>query len=249
MHMAIETHNLSVFYNEVPALVDINVVIEKEQIVDLVGSAGAGKTTFFAVLLGLVKPHLGSVRLNGVDVSHSGDEISYMPVNKGVNFDFPSTLMEFALLGRCRKTPWFLSLGTRDHDHVMDALEMVGLAEAAQQQVAPLSCGERQRLLLARAIAQGGDILLLDDPFACGGLEAELLMVDVLKELRTQGKTIIVAHHDLAPAMYSFDNVMFLETILGGYGCPLDIVAKNTPKQIRLDVPNLDEVKYVGGKG
>lgn len=246
MHMAVETHNLTVFLKENPVLVDINVALEKEQIVGLIGPVGAGKATFFDVLLGLVKPSFGSVRINGVDIRHGNDEVSYMPTRESVRFNFPATLMEFVLLGRCRKTPWFFSLTRRDKDLTMDALEMVGLADLAGKQIGQLSYGQQQRLLLARAIAQEGDLLLLDEPFINVGLETELLVLEVLRELCALGKTIIIAYHDLAVGNDFFDNVLFLQTTLCSYS--EDELQANKLEEMALDALLLDRGKAGEGK-
>lgn len=212
MHLAIETQNLTVVYGTTAALVDITLACEKEKIIGIIGPRGAGKTTFFKVLLGLVEPQFGSVRIDGVDREHHNSDLGYMPTYHSVDFNFPTTVMEFVLLGRCRKTPWFLSLTSIDKDCAMDALEVVGLVDVRNQQIREMSCEQQQRLLLGRAIAQEGEILLLDDPFIAGEQEANRALVKIFKSLQEMGKTILIASTLSMSEEGVFDTTVSLQT-------------------------------------
>jgi manganese/iron transport system ATP-binding protein/manganese/zinc/iron transport system ATP- binding protein len=123
-------------------------------------------------------------------------------------------------MGRYSKTPWYRDLSPTDRELADDALEMVRMSEFKNRQIGQLSGGQQQRVFMARAIAQGGDLLLLDEPFSGVDAATERAILDVLRKSRESGKTTLVVHHDLSTAAEYFDQLILLKQRLFGFGPP-----------------------------
>lgn len=217
---AIEVQNLTVSYQARPALLDVSVAIERDQLVGVIGPNGAGKSTFIKAILGFVKPDIGSVRINGQNVQKVKGQVAYVPQRGAVDWDFPITVAEVALMGRYQKIPWYKTPSKKDRLAAMEALEMVRMAEFAERQIGELSGGQQQRVFLARALSQGSDILLLDEPFAGVDAATERAILDVLERAKKVGKTLVVVHHDLSTAAEYFDKLILIKQRLYAYGSP-----------------------------
>jgi manganese/iron transport system ATP-binding protein/manganese/zinc/iron transport system ATP- binding protein len=217
---AVDVEHLTVSYHARAALLDVSVGIEHDQLVGVIGPNGAGKSTFIKAILGFVKPDIGKVWINGMDVQKVKGQVAYVPQRGSVDWDFPITVREVALMGRYQKIPWYA--GPRQHDRkkAVEALEMVRMADFADRQIGELSGGQQQRVFLARALAQGSDILLLDEPFAGVDAATERAIIEVLGRAKESGKTLIVVHHDLATAAEYFDKLLLIKQRLYAYGTP-----------------------------
>lgn len=222
-HFAIEVAHLTVSYNARPALLDISVKIEKDQLVGVIGPNGAGKSTFIKAVLGFVKPDLGEVQIQGTNAKNAKGLVAYVPQRGAVDWDFPITVSEVALMGRYQQIPWYRSPSKNDRDAALEALEMVRMADFAHRQIGELSGGQQQRVFMARALAQGSDILLLDEPFAGVDAATERAILDVLERAKKSGKTLVVVHHDLSTAAEYFDKLLLIKQRLYAYGEP-DVV-------------------------
>ena len=217
---AIDVKNLTVSYGPVPALLDISLKIDAGQLVGIIGPNGSGKSTLIKSLLGFVKADFGEVHLFGEDVEKAKGRVAYVPQRGSVDWDFPITVREVALMGRYGKQPWWSEMSAEDHDIADYALEQVRMADLRDRQIGQLSGGQQQRVFMARAIAQGGDILLLDEPFAGVDAATERAILDVLESTREAGRTLVVVHHDLATAAEYFDALVLLKQRLFAYGAP-----------------------------
>ena len=160
-HFAIEVEHLTVSYNARPALLDVSVNVETDQLVGIIGPNGAGKSTFIKAVLGFVKPDLGTVRIDGIPARKARGRVAYVPQRGAVDWDFPITVREVALMGRYQQIPWYASPKKRDWDAAKEALDMVRMSEFGGRQIGELSGGQQQRVFMARALAQGSDILLI----------------------------------------------------------------------------------------
>jgi len=220
---AIEVSNLTVSYNARPALLDVSISIEKDRLVGVIGPNGAGKSTFIKAILGFVKPDLGTVKIKGIHAKNAKGQVAYVPQRGAVDWDFPITVREVALMGRYQQIAWYNSPGKKDRDAAMQALEMVRMADFAHRQIGELSGGQQQRVFMARALAQGSDILLLDEPFAGVDAATERAILEVLERAKKSGKTLVVVHHDLSTAAEYFDKLLLIKQRLYAYGEP-DIV-------------------------
>jgi len=217
---AIEVRNLTVSYHAKPALLDVSVAIEKDQLVGVIGPNGAGKSTFIKAVLGFIKPDIGTVKIDGRNVQQAKGQVAYVPQRGAVDWDFPVTVFEVALMGRYQWIPWYTSPRKKDKELALQALEMVRMSEFADRQIGQLSGGQQQRVFLARALAQGSDILLLDEPFAGVDAATERAILDVLERAKNAGKTLVVVHHDLSTAAEYFDNLILIKQRMYAYGPP-----------------------------
>ncbi len=216
----IDVEHLTVSYHAKPALLDVSVRIESDQLVGVIGPNGAGKSTLIKAILGFVKPDLGTVRINGKSAQKAKGEVAYVPQRGAVDWDFPITVQEVALMGRYQQIPWFVSPKSIDYDAAFEALEMVRMQDFADRQIGELSGGQQQRVFMARALAQGSDILLLDEPFAGVDAATERAILDVLERAKNSGKTLVVVHHDLSTAAEYFDKLILIKQRMYAYGTP-----------------------------
>lgn len=221
---AIEVEHLTISYHSKPALLDVSVKIEKDQLVGIIGPNGAGKSTFIKAVLGFIKPDIGSVKINGRNVQLAKGHVAYVPQRGAVDWDFPVTVRDVALMGRYQKIPWYTSPTREDYDITEEALQMVRMEEFAKRQIGELSGGQQQRVFLARALAQGSDILLLDEPFAGVDAATERAILDVLERAKKAGKTLVVVHHDLSTAAEYFDKLILIKQRMYAYGIPEQVL-------------------------
>ncbi len=218
--IVIDVRHLTVSYQAKPALLDVSVQIESDQLVGVIGPNGAGKSTFIKAVLGFVKPDLGTVQINGKTAQRAKGEVAYVPQRGAVDWDFPITVKEVALMGRYQQIPWYTTPQSKDIDAAFTALEMVRMQDFAERQIGELSGGQQQRVFLARALAQGSDILLLDEPFAGVDAATERAILDVLERAKQSGKTLVVVHHDLSTAAEYFDKLILIKQRMYAFGTP-----------------------------
>ena len=228
----IEVRHLTVSYGTRPALLDVSVSIEPDQLVGVIGPNGSGKSTLIKVILGFIRPDVGEVFIAGQDVQNAKGRVAYVPQRGAVDWDFPITVREVALMGRYQQIPWHRSPRKEDRDAALEALEMVRMSDFADRQIGQLSGGQQQRVFLARALAQGADILLLDEPFAGVDAATERAILEVLERAKTAGKTLVVVHHDLTTASEYFDKLILLKQRLYAYGTPQEVLNEELLSQV-----------------
>ncbi len=222
--MAIEVESLTVSYGPVPALLDVSLAIPAGELAGVIGPNGSGKSTLIKALLGFVRPDFGTVRLFGEAAEKAKGRVAYVPQRGSVDWDFPVTVREVALMGRYGKAPWWKGLSAEDHHIADEALEMVRMSRYRDRQIGQLSGGQQQRVFMARAMAQGADVLLLDEPFAGVDAATERAILEVLEDTKASGRTLVVVHHDLATAGEYFDTLILLKQRLFAYGPPADVL-------------------------
>lgn len=221
---AIEVENLTVSYGPQPALLDVSFKIPKGQLVGVIGPNGSGKSTLIKSILGFVKPDVGSVWLDGKLAQAARGRVAYVPQRGAVDWNFPITVGEVALMGRYGHVRWWQDLSREDHRIANEALDMVRMSEFKDRQIGQLSGGQQQRVFMARAMAQGSEILLLDEPFAGVDAATESAILDVLQRTKESGRTLIVVHHDLATAAEYFDTLILLKQRLFAHGTPEEVL-------------------------
>lgn len=217
---AVEVINLTVSYGPRPVLLDVSVSIDPGLLVGVVGPNGAGKSTMIKAILGFVKKDTGSVRVLGRPVEETKGLTAYVPQRGAVDWDFPITVRQTALMGRYGGIPWYREPSAEDRRVADEALEMVRMTEFADRQIGRLSGGQQQRVFMARALAQGAEVLLLDEPFAGVDAATERAILDVLAGTKAAGKTLVVVHHDLTTAAEYFDRLILIKQRLYAYGPP-----------------------------
>jgi manganese/iron transport system ATP-binding protein/manganese/zinc/iron transport system ATP- binding protein len=189
-------------------------------LVGVIGPNGSGKSTLIKAILGFVRPDFGTVRIFGEPAEKAKGRVAYVPQRGTVDWDFPITVREVALMGRYGHRAWWHNMNADDYRHADEALEMVRMTEFRHRQIGQLSGGQQQRVFMARAMAQGADILLLDEPFAGVDAATEHAILDVLERTRAAGKTLVVVHHDLGTAAEYFDRILLLKQRLFAFGPP-----------------------------
>jgi manganese/iron transport system ATP-binding protein/manganese/zinc/iron transport system ATP- binding protein len=217
---ALQVKNLTVSYGPKPALLDISFDIPPGIMVGIIGPNGSGKSTLLKSILGFIEPDFGSVNVFGNPLAESKGKVAYVPQRGAVDWDFPVTVEQVALMGRYGKIPWWKNPGRDDRDLVDDALKMVKMENFRKRQIGQLSGGQQQRVFMARALTQGADLLLLDEPFAGVDAATERAILDVLEAAKKNGQTLIVVHHDLATAAEYFDRIILIKQRLYAYGPP-----------------------------
>ncbi|MFH1116050.1 MAG: metal ABC transporter ATP-binding protein [Pseudomonadota bacterium] len=221
---AIDVRNLTVSFGSRPALLDVTLSIDPGLLVGVIGPNGAGKSTLIKAILGFVKTDIGEVFIQGSSLDAAKGKVAYVPQRGAVDWDFPVTVAETAMMGRYGHVPWWRDPGPEDRRMVKEALEMVRMADLEQRQIGRLSGGQQQRVFMARALAQGADILLLDEPFAGVDAATERAILDVLDRAKATGRTLVVVHHDLATAAEYFDKLVLIKQRLYAYGDPAQVL-------------------------
>lgn len=217
---AINIQHLTVSYGPVPALLDVSLQIPQGTLVGVIGPNGSGKSTLMKSILGFLKPDVGEVQVFGQSLDRARGRVAYVPQRGSVDWDFPITVRDVALMGRYGHVPWWKELSQRDRKLADEALEMVRMSELANRQIGQLSGGQQQRVFMARAMAQGANILLLDEPFSGVDAATERAILDVLERTKKTGRTLVVVHHDLATAAEYFDILILLKQRLYAFGPP-----------------------------
>lgn len=210
----IEVHDLTVSYDKKPVLWNVDFTIPAGALVGIIGPNGAGKSTLIKAVMGLLPLSSGYVKIFGDKLDNVRNKVSYVPQRESVDWDFPASVMDVALMGRYGKRGLFKRLTAEDRSIARQALEQVHMLEFANRQIGQLSGGQQQRVFLARALAQQADLYFMDEPFAGVDATTEGAIIELLKELKAQGKTILVVHHDLQSAQEYFDWIVLLNTRL-----------------------------------
>ncbi|QDU92734.1 metal ABC transporter ATP-binding protein [Lignipirellula cremea] len=217
---AIEVRHLTVSYGPTPALLDISCTIPAGQLVGVIGPNGSGKSTLIKSILGFIRPDYGEVLLFGEPAENAAGRVAYVPQRGSVDWDFPITVREVALMGRYGYRRWWNNMTAEDYAVADQALEQVRMSDFRERQIGQLSGGQQQRVFMARALAQGADILLLDEPFAGVDAATEHAILDVLQRTKDAGRTLVVVHHDLTTAAEYFDSLLLLKQRLFAFGPP-----------------------------
>lgn len=209
-NIAVEMHDLTVAYDSKPVLWDIDLSIPEGKLVAIIGPNGAGKTTLIKAVLNLIKPVSGEVHFPMLESNEIKNKIAYVPQSESVDWDFPATVLDVVMMGRYGHLGLFKRPGKAEKEMAMATLKTVGMEEYAKRQISQLSGGQRQRVFLARALIQQAEIYFMDEPFKGVDAQTEKSIVNLLKQLKKEGKTVIVVHHDLATVKHYFDWVTLI---------------------------------------
>ena len=200
---AIEIKNLTVAYGENIALENFNLDVEVGSLVALVGPNGAGKSTLIKTILKFLKQITGKIKINGKN-------LAYVPQRNSVDWDFPTTLFDVVEMGCYGRVGLFKRVNKEGKVKVLKAIEQVGMLDFKDRQISELSGGQQQRAFIARALVQEADIYFMDEPFQGVDSTTEKSIVDILKKLKSEGKTLLVVHHDLQTVPTYFESVTFI---------------------------------------
>jgi zinc transport system ATP-binding protein len=243
---AVSIEGVWVYRNQHPALEDICLDLEEGDFLGLIGPNGGGKTTLIQVMLGLVKPSKGEVRILGREPEQARRYIGYLPQKTFFDRSFPVTALEVVLMGRFSKAGLLRRYSLPDREAALRALEAVGLEDRAHRQIGTLSGGEQQRVLVARSLVSEPRLLLLDEPTAGVDAAQQTEFYELLSRLNGGGMTIILVSHDISAVSTYVNKIACLnqrlyyhgsrelaaEEIERAYGCPVDVIAHGTPHRV-----------------
>lgn len=214
--MSIDNNNLTieqltVSYQGQKALIDISLQIPEGKITGIIGPNGAGKSTFLKGMLGLLKTESRSVFVGEQPLDTQKKRIAYVEQRSALDLSFPINVMEVVLLGTYPKLGLIKRPKKQEKEKALAALKTVQLESFAKRQIGELSGGQLQRVFIARVLAQDADIIVLDEPFMGIDMTSEKVIIDILKQLKEAGKTILIVHHDLHKVAHYFDDVIILK--------------------------------------
>jgi len=196
---ALEVRGLTVHYGDVLALDDVSLALRRGTVCGLIGMNGSGKSTLFKAIMGTVKPDRGSVSIAGraPKQARRAGIVGYVPQSEEVDWSFPLSVYDVVMMGRYGFQNFLRHPRPSDRAAVAEALDRVELTGLADRRIGALSGGQRKRAFVARGLAQGADVLLLDEPFAGVDKRSEATISDLLRELASSGGTVLVSSHDL----------------------------------------------------
>ncbi|WP_406945487.1 metal ABC transporter ATP-binding protein [Halobacillus sp. SY10] len=215
---ALSIKNLHVSYYGNEAVKEVSLTVHPGNLVGIIGPNGAGKSTFLKAMLNLIPRDKGEIKLLGKTVKEVRKKIAYVPQRNDIDWDFPITVLDAVLIGTFPNLKLFKRPKKKDKEWAMECLRRVGMEDFSKRQIGELSGGQQQRVFLARALAQKAELFFLDEPFVGVDVSSEETIVRILKELCSQGKTVIVVHHDLSKANDYFNQLILLNKELIGFG-------------------------------
>ena len=245
MNSIIELKDIWVHFDGKIILEEINLIIEEHDFLGIIGPNGGGKTTLLKVILGLIRPSRGEVKIFGDAPQKHRGLIGYVPQIRQFDLDFPISVWDVVSTGRLGKNKLFKSFEKKDKEIVERTLEEVGMAEFRDESLAKLSGGERQRVLIARALASEPHLLLLDEPTSSIDKDLDTKFWEFLNVLKEK-ITIILVTHDISAVSVYVDKIACLNRRLyykgtkeitpemweGTYKCPVDMIAHGLPHRV-----------------
>ena len=210
---AIETQNLWYYYPRVDqaALQGVSISVPQASCVALIGSNGSGKSTLMKAVCGILRSRQGTVRIAGLPIGGCHHRVAYLPQHGDINWRFPVTVRRLVMAGRFVHLGWMRRPGRVDHEIVEQAIENLGMSELAERQIGMLSGGQQQRALLARALAQDAEVLLLDEPLTGVDHATRQVFERVINGLTQSGRTVLTATHDTSVREAGYDAIYRLE--------------------------------------
>jgi zinc transport system ATP-binding protein len=246
---AVHIENLSIHYGQTPAITDVHLDVSDGEYLGVIGPNGGGKSTLLKAVLGLIPVSSGTVQLYGENSSKNRACVGYVPQFAMLNRKFPISLFEVVLTGYLKQglSPFF-KFSPKDKESTYALLERVGIANLANRQIAELSGGEFQKMLIARALAANPKLLLLDEPTASVDAASRDQIYSLLSELN-KNMTIILVTHDLLAIssqvhrlaclnrhlIYHGEPELTEKVVNSLYGCPVDLIAHGVPHRVLRD--------------
>jgi manganese/zinc/iron transport system ATP- binding protein len=211
-------YDLTVAYHRKPVLWDISIDFPRGQLIGVVGPNGAGKSTLIKAVMDLIPRASGDIKVFGKPYRRNRARVGYVPQRESVDWDFPVDAIDVVTMGLYGRIGWCLPVRKKHRRMAAEALDRVGLGDYGRRQISQLSGGQQQRTFLARALVQDADLYLMDEPFAAVDAATERAIVDILKEMKNRGKTVLVIHHDLQTVVDYFDYVVLLNMRVVAHG-------------------------------
>ncbi|HMP74142.1 MAG TPA: metal ABC transporter ATP-binding protein [Kiritimatiellia bacterium] len=225
----VSIHDVTVAYHRRPVLWDVDLDLPEGKLIGVVGPNGAGKSTLIKAVLGLVPIASGRIAIYGRGFEEQRHRVAYVPQRESVDWDFPVNALEVVAMGRYRSLGWFRPVTSGTRKQALEALARVGMADYAKRQISQLSGGQQQRVFLARALVQEADLYFMDEPFAGVDAATERAIVELLREIKGSGRTVVAVHHDLQTVPQYFDEVILLNMRVVAAG---EVSAVFTPENL-----------------
>lgn len=236
MEETLKVSHLSVSYHGNEVLRDISFSIDTGKLIGIIGPNGAGKSTMIKAMLGLIPKDRGGIEVYGKPISEMRKKIAYVPQRSNIDWDFPIIVKDTVLLGTYPKLGLFHRPKKKDKEWAMECLGKVGMDKYSNNQIGELSGGQQQRVFLARSLAQKAECFFLDEPFVGIDAASEEVIINILKKLRDEGKTVVVVHHDLTKVETYFDELILINKKLIGAG-PVDHIFRPELMQMAYQAP------------
>lgn len=214
----ISVEGLSVSYGTKRILTNIFLELEAGNIYGVIGPNGAGKSTLFKSILGLIDINAGQVEVLGTEIEEVRKRVAYVPQKDDVDWSFPAKVMDIVMMGRYPHKGLLERIDKKDKEVAMKALEDLGITDLKDRQIGQLSGGQQQRVFIARALCQEAEVFFLDEPFVGVDMTTEKIIINLLKRLASENKTMLVVHHDLSTVPDYFNKVILLNQRLITYG-------------------------------
>jgi manganese/iron transport system ATP-binding protein len=219
--IGISAEDVTVTYrNGHTALWNASFEIPRGTVTALVGVNGAGKSTLFKAIMGFVPAAKGTIQLLGMSVKEAlrKNLVAYVPQSEEVDWSFPVLVEDVVMMGRYGHMGFLRRPKQSDHDAVAEALSRVNMQDYRKRQIGELSGGQRKRVFLARALAQDGQVILLDEPFTGVDVKTEEQIIELLRELRAEGRVMLVSTHNLGSVPEFCDRTVLVKGTVLAFG-------------------------------
>jgi ABC-type Mn2+/Zn2+ transport system ATPase subunit len=226
MTHSIIVEGLSVSYGNKRILTNIYLNLDPGHVYGVIGPNGAGKSTLFKAILGLIENNAGEIKVLQDDIEKVRKKVAYVPQKDDVDWTFPATVNDIVLMGRYPHKSLIQRLSNQDRKIAEQAMNDLGILELKNRQIGQLSGGQQQRVFLARALCQQAEVFFLDEPFVGVDITTEEKIIEILKKLASEGKTLLVVHHDLSSVESYFGKVILLNQRLINYGDTSEVFTK-----------------------
>lgn len=220
----LEVRHLTAGYRDRAAVCDVSFVLPPGQAAGILGPNGAGKSTLAKAMLGLVPCQTGGVTFAERPLWQQRRRVAYLPQRSCIDWDYPATVWQVALMGCIPRTGWRRRLNSGSQAAVRAALERVGMWSHRKCAIGALSGGQQQRAFLARVLAQQADLLLLDEPFAGVDSTTEAILFEIFRELKACGKTLVTIGHDVKRLSEQCECLLLLNQRLVAAGRPPQVL-------------------------
>jgi zinc transport system ATP-binding protein len=243
--LALELDSVSAGYDAHDILKDVSLSVDENEFLGIIGPNGGGKTTLLKVILGLLNPTSGSVRVLGMDPVKARSQVGYVPQYIAYDRQFPIKVWDVVLMGRLGKLRWRPFFSERDRRAALEALERVQMAEFRDHRLSHLSGGQQQRVLIARALCTEPKLILLDEPTASIDQKMQASIYELLQELN-ESATIILVTHDIGVLstyvkkvgcinkyfIYHGTKELANDMLEAAYECPVELIAHGVPHRV-----------------
>ncbi|MEE4238719.1 MAG: manganese/iron ABC transporter ATP-binding protein [Anderseniella sp.] len=227
-------HDVTVTYrNGQTALWDASIALPAGSITALVGVNGSGKSTLFKAIMGFVPLARGSVDILGRPAADAlkANDVAYVPQAEEVDWNFPVLVEDVVMMGRYGHMNWLRMPAAKDREAVAAALERVGMTEFRKRQIGELSGGQKKRVFLARALAQEARVILLDEPFTGVDVKTETAIINLLEDLRDEGRILLVSTHNLGSVPQFCDRAILIKGTILAEGPTADVFTRDNLKR------------------